>query len=61
MTHKVQAQFAARDAHTLTEGELDTVSAGQPKIDNWVEFCDAAYGVGRALNAWNYALGACGY
>jgi hypothetical protein len=58
MTHEVHAgQFAARNAHTLTESELDAVSGGWDYIDS----CTAVVGQERAENTWNYLLGQYGY
>jgi bacteriocin-like protein len=57
MTHEVQAhQLAARDAQTLTESELDTVSGGDVYADN-ADFCARAAAFNRTKNVWNYLVG----
>jgi hypothetical protein len=61
MTHEVQpGQFAARNAHTLTESELDTVSGGTAQEDD-IAFCAGEEGLQRALNTWNWMVGKLGY
>jgi bacteriocin-like protein len=62
MTHEVKPdQFAARDANTLTESELDTVSGGTTAEEEAWNVCTGLLGLQRALNVWNYALGKAGY
>jgi bacteriocin-like protein len=62
MTHEVQAgQFAARNAHTLTESELDTVSGGKTATEDELDQCAGQNGAARAKNVWFYMLGKYGY
>jgi bacteriocin-like protein len=61
MTQVQAGQFAARNAHTLTESELDTVSGGRTATADDLDFCAGEEGLHRALNVWNYMLGQYGY